>query len=66
VDVDGVGKEKAKEVNLWKWLSVAALVAGQLSYAFWAWCSGAPWRAVCIGFGFAVLNVIIFTEPREG
>ena len=52
-------------MNLWKWVSIIGIVAFQLSYALWAWWSGATWRAVCIGFGFAILNAIIFTESRE-
>lgn len=52
-------------MTLWKWTSIAAIVIGQTSYAVWAWRSGAGWRAVFIGLGFAVLNAVIFTSPTE-
>jgi len=53
-------------MTYWKWISIAAIVAGQASYAMWAWRAGAPWRAVFIGIGFAVLNAVIFTQPTDG
>ena len=53
-------------MTAWKWLSIAAIVLGQLSYAAWAWQAGAHWRAVFIGIGFAVLNAVIFTQPTDG
>ena len=53
-------------MTTWTWGSIVCIVAGQASYAVWAWRSSAGWRAVFIGAGFAILNAIIFTEHRGG